>query len=84
MKEHVVYLFRSPDCIRGWLAYLDTRNKDGATFVVRVIAETGAKAKNAAITAANRDFQGVKIIGRNYTDSLWGINNFPELAGKHR
>ena len=48
---------------------------------VLIDAETGAKAKNKAITAANKGFVGfnVNVVGCNLTDELWGINNFPEL-----
>lgn len=80
MKEHTVYLFRSPDCIRGWLSYLETTYKDRATVTVKVLAESGPKAKNKAITAANNGFEGVEIVKKNYFDKLWGISNFPELA----
>jgi len=81
MKEYTVYLFRSPDCIRGWLAYIKPGvDETQATFAVKVKAENGPKAKNKAITAANNNFEGVEIIGKNYNDNLWGINNFPELA----
>ena len=79
MKEYTVYLFRSTDCKRGWLAYIEPTYCDRATFTVQVEAESGPKAKNQAITAANNNFEGVKIIGKNFDDKLWGINNFPEL-----
>ena len=79
MKKYTVYLFRSPDCIRGWLAYIKTSYNDRATFKVLLSAENGAKAKNKAITAANNGFIGVEIVGKNFTDKLWGINKFPEL-----
>ena len=81
MKRYTVYLFRSPDCKRGWLSYIEPTYSNKATFIVFVYAENGPKAKNKAITAANNDFKGVEIISRNYDDSLWGINNFPELKG---
>ena len=79
MKKYTVYLFRSPDCIRGWLAYINPTYGNRATFRVSLDAESGATAKNKAITAANNNFEGVEILGRNFDDKLWGINNFPEL-----
>jgi hypothetical protein len=81
MKIHTVYLYRSPDCIRGWLSYLHPEHARRCTFTVEVEAETGPKAKNKAITCANNGFEGVKIVGRNFDDKLWGINNYPELKG---
>jgi hypothetical protein len=75
MKKYKVQLFRAPRCIRGWLAYL--KNSGQPTVVVEIMAETGAKAKNSAITAANNAFRGVRIVDKNYTDPLWGLNNFP-------
>ena len=79
MKTYIVYLYRSPDCIRGWLAYIQPGDGNRATFKVMVDAETGARAKNKAITTANKGFPGVRIIACNLTDELWGVNNFPEL-----
>ena len=76
MKKYNVQLFRAPRCIRGWLAYLKDTGQN-ATVIVEVMAETGVKAKNSAITAANNAFRGLKIISKNYTDPLWGLNNFP-------
>lgn len=79
MKKFRVYLFRTPDYIRGWLAY---RNHSGfcrPTLTVLVEAESGTKAKNAAITAANRGFKGVEIIEKNYSSDLYSLNNFPDL-----
>ncbi|MGD9825763.1 MAG: hypothetical protein AB7U36_15495 [Desulfobacter sp.] len=51
-----------------------------ATFTVELEAENGPKAKNKAITAANNEFDGVEIVARNFTDGIWGIEKFPELA----
>jgi len=79
MKSYTVYLFRSPDCIRGWLSYIEPSYGNRATFKVLVNAESGPKAKNKAITAANNGFKGVEILGKNLNDKLWGINNFPDL-----
>lgn len=79
LKKYTVYLFRATDCKRGWLAYVQPCHGDRATLVVTIEAESGAKAKNKAITAANNDFEGVDIVGHNLTDDLWGIKNFPEL-----
>jgi hypothetical protein len=72
-------LFRSPNCIRGWLAYISDEYGDRATFKVVVKAENGAKAKNRAITSANKGFKDVEVIGKNFTDKIWGINNFQDL-----
>ena len=77
-KTYTVHLYRAPECIRGWLAYIRDHQND-ATFIVQVEAESGAKAKNAAITAANNEFKGVKIVGCGYSDDLWGLDRFPEL-----
>ena len=82
VKKYRVFLFKSPNCIRGWLAYIDTPMCDRATFAVDLDAESAQKAKNAAITAANNGFTGVEIVQRNHTDEIWGINNFTELAGR--
>jgi hypothetical protein len=81
-KEYKVYLYKSPDCIRGWLAYVkeDSLSRK-ATFKIKVKAENGQKAKNKAITSANNGFQGVEILARNFTDEIWGIDKFPELKG---
>lgn len=64
MKTYQVYLYRSPNCIRGWLAYLLHQGPPSQEELVTVEIEAsdGAKAKNAAITAANRGFAGVKVI----------------------
>ena len=81
MKKYRVFLFKSPNCIRGWLAYVDTSMCDRATFAVEVTAENASKAKNMAITSANNGSPNVGIVRRNHTDEPWGINNFPELEG---
>ena len=64
MARHKVYLCYAPECIRGWLAYKDLScvGWSGPDVVVSVEAETGAKAKNKAITAANNGFEGVEIL----------------------
>ena len=79
MKTYTVYLYRAPDCKRGWLAYIEPTYSNRATFIVSLKAENGPKAKNAAITAANNNFKGVEIIDWNNTDMIWGLNMFPEL-----
>lgn len=77
MTLYTVYLFHCTDCIRGWLAYLT--DQDNATIAVKVEAESGSKAKNKAITLANRGFIGLKIVYKNYDRGYWAINNYPEL-----
>ena len=79
MKEFIVYLYRAPDCIRGWLAYLRPYDKKQATLSVIICAEDGPKAKNKAITSVNHGFTGLEIVSYNHTGDIWGINNFPEL-----
>jgi len=78
LKTYIVHLYKSPDCIRGWLAYLKIGCNE-ATLKVRLRAENGAKAKNKAITEANSGFKNVEIIWANYIDNLWSVNNFPKL-----
>ena len=79
MKKYTVYLYRSPNCVRGWLAYLRPEHAITATFTVDLWEFSGAKAKNRAITLANKGFRGLEIVGRNFDHKIWGINNFPEL-----
>lgn len=78
-----VFLFKAPDCIRGWLAYLRNEN-NRYTLKVSVKSENGSKAKNKAITLANKDFSSddLKILKLNFSDNLWGVNNFPQLKEK--
>lgn len=78
MQKYTVSLFAAPGCVRGWLAYLKSTT-ERETLLVEVDAETGASAKNKAITAANNGFKGLKIIKKNYDDKLWGLNNFPQI-----
>lgn len=78
-KIFKVHLYRDPRCIRGWLSYLRP-STNRPTVVVEVEAESGAKAKNKAITLANKDFVGLRVIRKNYADPLWGIHNFPDLV----
>lgn len=78
-KYYTVYLFKSPECIRGWLSYIEPSYSERATFKVSLKAENGPKAKNKAITLANKGFEGLDIIARNYDDEIWGINKFSEL-----
>lgn len=77
MRPHTVFLYYCPNCIRHWLAYKTFQGP--CTVRVVVMAETGEKAKNAAITAANQEFRGVEIVFVNVTDKLNGIQNYPEL-----
>lgn len=77
--EYDVFLFRAPDCIRGWLAYV-SKDSSTPTVTVRVKAESGAKAKNKAITLANKGFKDLQIICIPRTSGIWDIDNFPELA----
>ena len=79
MSNYAVYLFKAPECIRGWLAYLRLEHAKDATMTVLISAKNGADAKNRAQTAANNGFKGVEILKCNYTHSLFGIDNFPEL-----
>lgn len=90
MKKYKVYLFRSPECVRGWLAYIKTDSlTHRATYTVTIEAESGPKAKNKAITAINcmvaassyLPSTGIKIIARNFADEIWGIDIFPEIKG---
>jgi len=80
MKKYTVYLYRDPDCIRGWLAYLKDSSSSRATLKVSVEAESGQKAKNKAITLVNLGLDNLEILKVNYDDKLWGLNNFPELG----
>lgn len=82
MKLYNVYLFRAPDCIRGWLAYVHPEHAKSATLTVRLYAENGAKAKNKAITMANQNFEGLEIVGKNFNDRTFGINNFADLKDR--
>jgi len=77
LKLYTVYLFHCRDCIRHWLAYLTPQTT--ATVVVQLEAENGSKAKNKAITLANKGFIGLTIIAKNYDKGHWAINNYPEL-----
>jgi len=77
MKHHQVYLYYAPECIRKWLAY--TTNQGHETTRVKIIATSGAKAKNAAITSANKRFSGVEVLYVNDTGDRTAIGNYPEL-----
>lgn len=78
--KRTVYLYRSPECIRGWLAYLKLPGYSGCTVVVEIEAKDGPDAKNRAVTAANNGWKGVTIvkIQRN-TGSIWDADKFPDL-----
>lgn len=58
LKKYDVYLFRSPECRRGWLAYVDTSVLSFGSKPDRVIQINGknaSDAKNKAITLANKN-----------------------------
>lgn len=76
--EVLVYLYKSPDCIRGWLSYLKP-SSSSYTISIIVESETRQKAKNKAITCANNGFKNCKIQKIDYDHRLWGVKNFPEL-----
>lgn len=80
MKKKV-YLFRYPESRGGWLAYVGYEHADKCTLVVEVDIDKrdSQKAKNKAITAANNNFEGVKIVKTHDNDPMWGLSNFPEL-----
>ena len=66
MKEYTVYLFKAPECIRGWLAYLSTYKyvSSNPDRIITVKAENGSKARNIAITLINKketDNENIKI-----------------------
>ena len=77
MSLYTVYLFHCKDCVRHWLAYLSAQSDP--TVIVRVEAESGSKAKNRAISLANKGFIGLQIMSKNYDRGHWAINNYPEL-----
>lgn len=77
MKIYDVYLLYSPECIRGWLAYIKTTSEP--TMHVRVCAETGAKAKNKAITMANKEMKNLDIVKINYDSGFWAANKHAKL-----
>ena len=77
--KYTVYLFRYPECRRGWLAYLGAEHSKNFTVAVGVEAENGSKAKNKAITAANNWFHGVDIVEKGYGNKLWGLENFHDI-----
>jgi len=80
-KDFRVHLFRTPHLIRGWLAYLGP-DQSHCTVTVSIPALTGAKAANAAITAANKQFTGCRVIRvHRGKGDLWDANNFKELDG---
>ena len=79
MKQYTVYLFRYPECRRGWLAYLGQDHSKNFTVAVVVEADTGAKAKNMAITASNNYFHGVEIVKKGYSHQIWGLENFHDV-----
>ena len=89
--RHTVYLFRLPNCVRGWLAYLTLGCETDlyCTVKVRVEAESGAKAKNKAITMINRALrdeptEGFAILNINRRDpdkyeGFWSADKHIEL-----
>lgn len=82
MKSFIVYLFRAPECKRGWLSYVGHEHARDATLHVVLEAETAKKAKNTAITLANQDFADLVITKKNFDHRCFGIKNFPELLEK--
>jgi hypothetical protein len=79
-KIYRVYLYRAPDCKRGWLAYLRLASARPCTVTVDLFSESGEKAKNQAQTLANKGFVGLEVVRVNQDDSLWGLRQFPDLA----
>jgi hypothetical protein len=77
--ERIVYLYRAPDCIRGWLSYVTKPDNGVCSVTVKVMALDGPKAKNKAITLANAGFKDLEIIDVNYDDSVWGLDNYPDI-----
>jgi len=77
-----VYLFRAPNCIRGWLSYVRLHPRSGEpTVTVELEATSSAVAKNAAITMANAGFVGLKVLQVNRTPGcIWNADQFPELG----
>ena len=80
-KEYIVYLYRSPNSIRGWLSYIKPAHgyEKKAIVTIKLDAETDSKAKNRTITEANKNFLNVRIIALNYDDEVWGLNNFLDI-----
>jgi len=79
-KIYTVYLFKTPDCIRGWLAYIDLTWTDSRyDVVVKVDAQNGSQAKSRAITAANNG--GVTDYVKSFTPR-WNIS--PTQGGQRR
>jgi hypothetical protein len=76
-RRFMVYLYYAPECIRKWLAYVQRQSPE--TVQVEVWAETGAKAKNAAITLANKRFSGAKFLYINDTGDRTAVGRYPEL-----
>jgi hypothetical protein len=78
-SKFTVYLFYAPDCRRNWLAYTGPSHARHATLHVEVEEVSGTKAKNKAITLANRGFVGLKITHKNYFNKVFGLVNYPDL-----
>jgi len=80
MKEYTVYLYRTRRTIRGWLSYLQYHGEyNPCTITVQLIAENGAKAKNKAITLANKGFDGLKIVKVNFSNGIFALNRSPDI-----
>jgi len=57
MKKYKVFLFRSPECIRGWLAYVDTSVLSYGSKpdkIIEIEGKNASDAKNKAITLINK------------------------------
>ena len=79
MKLYQIKLYRAPECIRGWLAYI--KSDSDFTLLVNVHSETGAKAKNKAITLANNSFDELDIVSFN-CNGIWGVDKHPDIKRK--
>lgn len=83
MKQYTVYLYCAPDCISGWLPYVQKLDSSPrATIAAEIEGETGQKAKNAAVKLVNSNPKALKITKINFDDHVWGLDNFPGVK-KH-
>lgn len=81
-KWFTIYLFRGDHFTRNWRAYIHAPEPERATVVIKVKDWYIFKAKQQAITIANKGFRSGIIVSVNYTDPQWGINNYPDLVEK--